>query len=172
MYASVNQGGTHPIEPCDTVVFMVHVLPADVRIWNRSDLGDRYAEWVRCNVPPMRQADVFGTSSGTLFGKIDISNAIRDGKAVILAHKSQLDSHEWGCPRRIAETSVVVIVSLSRLGAATKYTSTRSNAHLMEGTYRWQYQCRQGGERRRKYRSLREDNGARSCASPGPVTCT
>jgi hypothetical protein len=51
MYASVkaearevNQGGTHPIEPCDTVVFTVHVLPADVRIWNRSDLGDTYAE--------------------------------------------------------------------------------------------------------------------------------
>ena len=40
----VNQGGTHPIEPCDTVVFTVRVLLADVRIWNRSDLGDTYAE--------------------------------------------------------------------------------------------------------------------------------
>ena len=40
----VNQGGTHPIEPCDTVVFTVHFLPADVRIWNRSDLGGTYAE--------------------------------------------------------------------------------------------------------------------------------
>ena len=41
---------------------------------------------------------------------------------------------------------MVVIVSLSGLGAATIYTSTRCDAHLMEGTYRWQYQCRQGGE--------------------------
>jgi hypothetical protein len=42
----------------------------------------------------MRQADVFGAGSGTLFGKMEISNAIRDGKAVILARKSQLDSRE------------------------------------------------------------------------------
>lgn len=33
------------------------------------------------------------------------------------------------CPRRIAETSVVVIMSLSGLGAAMKYPSTRSDAH-------------------------------------------
>jgi hypothetical protein len=76
-------------------------------------------KWVRCNVPLMRQADVFGASSRTLFGKIDISNTIRDGKAVILARKSQLDSRERECPRWIAETSVVVIMSLSGLGAAT-----------------------------------------------------
>ena len=47
MYANVKHvksGGTHPIEPCDIVVFTVHVLPADVRIWNRSDLGNTYAE--------------------------------------------------------------------------------------------------------------------------------
>jgi hypothetical protein len=82
------------------------------RIWET-----RMQKWVRCNVPPMRQADVFGASSGTLFRKIGISNAIRDGKAVILAHKSQLDSHERGCPRWIAETSVVVIVSFIRIGS-------------------------------------------------------
>ena len=41
---------------------------------------------------------------------------------------------------------MVVIMSLSGLGAATKYTSSRSDAHLMEGTYHWQYQCQQGGE--------------------------
>jgi hypothetical protein len=35
----------------------------------------------------MRQADVFGAGNGTLFGKMDISKAIRDGKAVILALK-------------------------------------------------------------------------------------
>ena len=44
-------------------------------------------KWMKCNVPPMRHADVFGAGNGTLFGKIDISKAIRDGKAVILALK-------------------------------------------------------------------------------------
>ena len=48
----------------------------------------RMQKWIKCNVPPMRQADVFGAGNGTLFGKIDISKAIRDGKAVILALKS------------------------------------------------------------------------------------
>jgi hypothetical protein len=52
------------------------------RIWET-----RMQKWMKCNVPPMRQADVFGAGSGTLFGKIDISKAIRDGKAVILALK-------------------------------------------------------------------------------------
>ena len=28
-------------------------------------------KWVRCNVPLIRQADVFGASNRTLFGKID-----------------------------------------------------------------------------------------------------
>jgi hypothetical protein len=44
-------------------------------------------KWMKCNVPPIRQAEVFGAGSGTLFGKMDISKAIRDGKAVILALK-------------------------------------------------------------------------------------
>jgi hypothetical protein len=52
------------------------------RIWET-----RMQKWMKCNVPPMRQADVFGVGSGTLFGKMDISKAIRDGKAVILALK-------------------------------------------------------------------------------------
>ena len=52
------------------------------RIWET-----RMKKWMKCNVPPMRQADVFGEGSGTLFGKMDISKAIRDGKAVILALK-------------------------------------------------------------------------------------
>ncbi len=52
------------------------------RIWET-----RMQKWMKCNVPPMRQADVFGEGSGTLFGKMDISKAIRDGKAVILALK-------------------------------------------------------------------------------------
>jgi hypothetical protein len=60
------------------------------RIWET-----RTQKWMRCNVPPMRQADVFGAGNGTLLGKIDISNAIRDGKAVILAPQSQpLDCRE------------------------------------------------------------------------------
>jgi len=42
-------------------------------------------KWMKCNVPPMRQADVFGAGNGTLFGKMDISKAIQDGKAVTLA---------------------------------------------------------------------------------------
>lgn len=50
------------------------------RIWET-----RMKKWMKCNVPPMRQADVFGEGSGTLFGKMDISKDIRDGKAVILA---------------------------------------------------------------------------------------
>lgn len=53
-------------------------------------------KWMRCNVPPMRQADVFGAGNGTLFGKMDISKAMRDGKAVILAPQSQLYSREGG----------------------------------------------------------------------------
>jgi hypothetical protein len=44
-------------------------------------------KWMKCSVPPMRQADVFGAGNGTLFGKMDISKAIREGKAVILALK-------------------------------------------------------------------------------------
>ena len=52
------------------------------RIWET-----RTQKWMKCNVPPMRQADVFGVGNGTLFGKMDISKAIRDGKAVILALK-------------------------------------------------------------------------------------
>jgi hypothetical protein len=44
-------------------------------------------KWMKCNAPPMRQAEVFGAGSGTLFGKMEISKAIRDGKAVILALK-------------------------------------------------------------------------------------
>lgn len=31
-------GGTHPVKPSDIVVFTVHILPADIRIRNRSDL--------------------------------------------------------------------------------------------------------------------------------------
>ena len=52
------------------------------RIWET-----RTQKWIKCNVPPMRQADVFGAGSGTLLGKIDTSKAIRDGKEVILALK-------------------------------------------------------------------------------------
>jgi len=59
------------------------------RIWET-----RMQKWARCNVPPMSQADVFGEGSGTLFGKIDISKAILEGKAVTLAAQSQLDN-EW-----------------------------------------------------------------------------
>ena len=44
-------------------------------------------KWMKCSVPPIRQADVFGAGNGTLFGKIDISKAIRDGKVVTLALK-------------------------------------------------------------------------------------
>jgi hypothetical protein len=54
------------------------------RIWET-----RMQKWMKCNAPPMRQADVFGEGSGTLFGKMDISKAIRDGTAVILAPQSQ-----------------------------------------------------------------------------------
>lgn len=53
-----------------------------VRIWET-----RMQKWMKCNAPPMRQAEVFGAGSGTLFGKMEISKAIRDGKAVILALK-------------------------------------------------------------------------------------
>ena len=60
------------------------------RIWET-----RMQKWMKCNVPPMRQADVFGAGSGTLFGKIDISKAIRDGKAVILALKVSYTVAEW-----------------------------------------------------------------------------
>jgi hypothetical protein len=49
------------------------------RIWET-----RMQKWIKCNVPPMRQADVFGAGSGTLLGKMDISKAIRDGREVIL----------------------------------------------------------------------------------------
>jgi hypothetical protein len=59
------------------------------RIWET-----RMQKWMKCNVPPMRQADVFGAGSGTLFGKMDISKAIRDGKAVILALKSARQSQK------------------------------------------------------------------------------
>jgi hypothetical protein len=52
------------------------------RIWET-----RMQKWMKCNVPPMRQADVFGAGNGTLLRKMDISKAIRDGKAVILALK-------------------------------------------------------------------------------------
>jgi hypothetical protein len=45
-------------------------------------------KWIKCNVPPMRQADVFGAGSGTLLGKMEISKAIRDGKDVILSQVS------------------------------------------------------------------------------------
>jgi len=38
------QSDTYPVEPCDVVVFAVHVLPADIRVWDGSDLGDAYAE--------------------------------------------------------------------------------------------------------------------------------
>jgi hypothetical protein len=53
----------------------------------------RMQKWMKCNVPPTRQADVLGEGSGTLFGKMDISKAIRDGKAVTLSAplKGQLD---------------------------------------------------------------------------------
>ena len=44
----------------------------------------RMQKWMKCNVPPMRQADVLCEGSGTLFGKMDISKAIRDGKVVTL----------------------------------------------------------------------------------------
>ena len=47
----------------------------------------RMQKWMKCNVPPMRQADVLGAGSGTLFGKMEISKAIRDGKAVTLNHQ-------------------------------------------------------------------------------------
>jgi hypothetical protein len=57
------------------------------RIWET-----RMQKWMKCNVLPMSQADVFGAGSGTLFGKIDISKAIRDGKAVTLSPQSQLDN--------------------------------------------------------------------------------
>jgi hypothetical protein len=93
-------------------------------------------------VPPIRQADVFGTNSGTLFRKIDISNVIRDGKAVILARKSQLDNHDRRCPRQIVETSVVVIVSLSGLGAATNallYRESLTPVKLLN--MRWEPRC-------------------------------
>ena len=40
----VNQGGTYPIEPRNIIVFAIHVFPADIRLWNRPDLGDTYAE--------------------------------------------------------------------------------------------------------------------------------
>ena len=53
----------------------------------------RMQKWMKCRVPPMRKADVLGAGSGTLFGKMDISKAIRDGKAVALnPSKSQLDN--------------------------------------------------------------------------------
>jgi hypothetical protein len=45
----------------------------------------RMQKWIRCNVPPMMQADVLGAGRGTLLGKMEISNAIRDGKEVILS---------------------------------------------------------------------------------------
>jgi hypothetical protein len=55
---------------------------------------------MKCNVPPMRQANVFGVGNGTLFGKMDISNAIRDGKAVILALKVSYYSREGEQPKK------------------------------------------------------------------------
>ena len=49
-------------------------------------------------MPPMRQA-VLGAGSGTLFGKMDISKAIRDGKVVTLNPlKSQLCVEGQGLP--------------------------------------------------------------------------
>ena len=93
-------------------------------------------------MPPMRQANVFGTSSGTLFRKIDISNVIRDGKAVILACKSQLDNRDRGCPRWIVETSVVVIVSLSGLEAATNALLHRESLTPVKLlNMRWEPRC-------------------------------
>ena len=77
---------------------------------------------------------------------------------------------------------MVVIVSLSGLGVATKYTSTRSDAHLMEGTYRCKYQCWQGGENIGQLTiqivvgdlcvRIMEQGVGHRVASPGPVTCT
>lgn len=71
------------------------------RIWET-----RTQKWMKCNVPPMRQADVFGVGNGTLFGKMDISKAIRDGKAVILALKSQLNDRE-GSKKDVGESPLI-----------------------------------------------------------------
>jgi len=55
----------------------------------------RMQKWMKCSVPPMRQADVLGAGSGTLFGKMEISKAIRDGKAVTLnPSKGQLEKQK------------------------------------------------------------------------------
>jgi len=58
----------------------------------------RMQKWMKCNVPPMRHADVLGAGSGTLFGKMDISKAIRDGKAVTLnpSKSQQLETKRNG----------------------------------------------------------------------------
>src|SRR6266702_639749 len=57
----------------------------------------RMQKWMRCNVPPMMQADVLGAGRGTLLGKMEISKAIRDGKEVILTHILDTPSRVENC---------------------------------------------------------------------------
>ena len=83
-------------------------------------------KWMKCSVPPMRQADVFGAGHGTVFGKMDTSKAIRDGKSVILAPQSQPASREGCIKKKDVDESITFHRSSSCARHAWSVRTSRS----------------------------------------------
>jgi len=90
------------------------------RIWEM-----RTQKWMKCNVPPMRQADVFGVGSGTLFGKMEISKRMRDGKAVIFSYRPFLRTARLAGEPFPFGLSMLLIRPPRRLGPSGKYGGDR-----------------------------------------------